>query len=77
MSLSFFIDSAPKPQNLDSNLKFGIFKQNITLKFLETKHIDPKLTQKQIAQQLGFSDFTTKSYKDKINIPSPVIKKAK
>ena len=65
MSLPFFIDSAPKSQILDSTLNFGIFKQTITLKFLETKHFDPKLTQKQIAQQLGFSDSTTKVTKIK------------
>ena len=42
---------------------------------METKHNDPKLTQKQIAQLLGFSDSTIKSYKDKIGMPSPIIKK--
>ena len=42
---------------------------------METKHNDPKLTQKQIAQLLGFSDSTINSYKDKIGMPSPIIKK--
>ena len=32
---------------------------------MQTKHNDPKLTQEQIAQQLGFSDSTNKSYKTK------------
>ena len=49
-----------------------MFKQNITINFLETK-----LTQKQDAQQLGFSDSTIKSYEDKISMPSPIIKNAK
>ena len=44
---------------------------------METKHNDPKLTQKQIAQQLSFSDSTIKSYEDKISMPSPIIKNAK
>ena len=44
---------------------------------METKHNDPKLTQKQIAQQFGFSDSTIKCYKDKIGMPSPIIQKAK
>ena len=41
---------------------------------METKHNDPNLTQKQIAQQLGFSDSTIKSYKDKTSMPSPIRK---
>ena len=44
---------------------------------MEAKHNDPKLTKKQIAQQLRFSDFSMKSYKDKIGMPSPIIQKAK
>ena len=44
---------------------------------METKHNDPKLTQKQIAQQLSFSDSSIKIYKDKIGMPSPIIQKAK
>ena len=43
---------------------------------METKHNDPNFTQKQIPQQLGFSDSTIKSYKDKIGMPSPIIKKS-
>ena len=41
------------------------------------KHNDPKSTQKQIAQQLSFSDSSIKCYKYKISMPSPIIQKAK
>ena len=42
---------------------------------MEIKSNIRKLTQKQMAQQLSFSDPTIKKYRDQINMPSPHIRK--
>ena len=38
---------------------------------MEVKSNNPKLTQKQISNRLGFSDSTIKRYRDDINMDSP------
>ena len=43
----------------------------MTVKFMETKSNEPRLTQKQISNHLGFSDSTIKRYGDDINMDSP------
>ena len=40
-------------------------------RFMEIKSINPKLTQKQIAKDLGFSDCTIKRYRTDISMNSP------
>ena len=40
------------------------------LKHMERKSSDPKLLQKEISKQLGFSDSTIKRYRDGINMAS-------
>ena len=49
----FAIDMAVKSENLNSNSILRLLKQNMTLKFMEIKSNEPKLTQKQICDQLG------------------------
>ena len=44
--------------------------------FTEFETNSPKLTQKEIAQQLGFSDSTIRRYRDKINMPSAYRRKS-
>ena len=39
--------------------------------FTEIKSNEPRLTQKEIGNQLGFSDSTTKRYRDDILMDSP------
>ena len=41
------------------------------LNFMEVKSSNPKMTQKQICNQLGFSDSTIKRYRNDINMDSP------
>ena len=41
------------------------------LKFVEIHSNEPKLTQKQISSQLGYSDSTIKRYRDDIQMDSP------
>ena len=40
-------------------------------RFMEIKSKEPKLTQKQICNQLGYSDSTNKRYRDDISMDSP------
>ena len=67
----FTIDMAGKSEILNSNSILRLYKQKLMLKFMEIKSNEPKLTQKQISMQLGFSDSTIKRYKDDINMHSP------
>ena len=41
------------------------------LKFVETKSNEPRLTQKEIPKQVGYSDSTIKRYRDDINMDKP------
>ena len=49
---------ATKSEALNSNSILRLFKQNMMLKFMEIKTNEPRVTQKQICNQLGFSDST-------------------
>ena len=68
---NFTIDMAVKSENLNSNSILRLYKQNMMLKFMEIKSNEPKLTQKQICNQLGYSDSTIKRYRDDISMDSP------
>ena len=67
----FTIDMAGKSENLNSKSILRLSKQNMMLKFLEIKCNEPRLTQKQICNQLGYSDSTIKRYRDDISKNSP------
>ena len=40
-------------------------------RFMEKKAMNPKLTQNDIAKQIGFSSATVKRYRNDVDIPSP------
>ena len=65
---------AAKSEKLNSNSMLRLYKQNM-LKFTEIKSNEPKITQKEISKQLGFSDGTIKRYRDDINMDSPYNRK--
>ena len=64
------IDMAAKSENLNSNSILQLYKQNMMLKFMAKKSNEPRLTPKQICNQLGYSDSTIKRYTDDISIDS-------
>ena len=68
---NFTVNVAAKSENLNSNSILRLYKQNMMLKFMEVKSNEPKLTQKQICNQLGYSDSTVKRYRDDISMDSP------
>ena len=71
MSNSFTIDQITKSETLNPNSINRLYKLNLMCKFMEIKTNDPKLTQKQISKQLGYSDSTFKRYRDDLNMNSP------
>ena len=44
-------------------------------RFMETKSNNPKSNQEQLPQELSFSAFSVKSFKDEINLWSPYQRK--
>ena len=52
------IDIVVKTQNLYSKSILRLYKQNMMPKFMEIKSNEPKLTQKQISNQLGYPHST-------------------
>ena len=60
-----------KTGSLDSNLISPQYKLKIMAKFMELKSNEPRLTQKQICKQFGFSDSTIKRYRNDVNMLSP------
>ena len=54
----FFLRTAIQNRNLDVNLKLRQHKLDLMARFMEIKFINPKLKQKEIAKELGFSSST-------------------
>ena len=55
---------AANSESLNSNSILRLYEQNMILKFIQIKSNEPRLTQKQISNQLKFSDSTIKRYRD-------------
>ena len=68
---SFTVDMAVKSENLNSNSLIRLNEQNMMLDFMEIKSNEPRLTQKQNCNQLGYSDGTNNRYRDDISMDSP------
>ena len=68
---NFIIYMAVKSEKLNSNSILRLSKRNMMLKFMEIKCNEPRLTQKQICNQLGYSDSTIQRYRDDISMDSP------
>ena len=71
----FTTDMAAKSETSNSNSILRLNKQNKMLNFMEIKSNEGKLTQRQICNQIGFSDCTIKRYRDEINMDSPYNRK--
>ena len=71
MSNNFNIDQLTKSQSIDANSINRLYKTNMMLNFMEIRSNNPRLTQKQICNQLGTSDSTIKRYRNDINMHSP------
>ena len=71
MNNRFTIDQLSKSETIDPNSINRLYKINKMLDFMEIRSNNPRMTQKQICNQLGFSDSTIKRYRKDINMDSP------
>ena len=71
MNKRFSYDNIIKSQSIEANDLIRTYKLDRCCDFMEEKYINPRLTQKQICRQLGFSDSTIKRYRDDIKMDSP------
>ena len=71
MNKRFSYDNIIKSQSIEANDLIRSYKLDRCCDFMEEKYNNPKLTQKQICKQLGFSDSTIKRYRDDIKMDSP------
>ena len=71
MNNRFTIDQLSKSETIDPNSINRLYKINKMLDFMEIRSNNPRMTQKQICNQLGTSDSTIKRYRNDINMDSP------
>ena len=71
MNNRFTIDQLSKSETVDPNSINRLYKINKMLDFMEIRSNNPRMTQKQICNQLGTSDSTIKRYRNDINMDSP------
>ena len=68
---TYKLSQIPRTSNLDSNLIFRQYKLHQMCKFMEIKNNNPKMSQKEICEELGLSDRTIARYRKDINMQSP------
>ena len=68
---TYSLEQISKTGNLDSDLILRHYKLDLMNKFIEIKSNNPKLTQKGIAKQIGYSDSTLSKYRKDVNMKSP------
>ena len=71
MDKRFSYDNMIKSKSIEPNDLIRTYKLDRCCDFMALKYNNPKLTQKQICKQLGFSDSTIKRYRDDIKMDSP------
>ena len=69
MNKRFSYDNIIKSRSIEPNDLIRTLER--CCDFMEEKFNNPRLTQKQICKQLGFSDSTIKRYRDDIKMDSP------
>ena len=71
MNKRFSYHNMIKSRSLEPSDLIRTFKLDRCCDFMEEKYTNPKLTQKQICSQLGFTDRTIRRYRDDIKMDSP------
>ena len=71
MNKRFSYDNMLKSRSIEPSDIIRTFKLDRCCDFMEEKYNNPKLTQKQICNQLGFTDRTIRRYRDDIKMDSP------
>ena len=71
MNKRFSYDNMLKSRSIEPSDIIRTFKLDWCCDFMEEKYNNPKLTQKQICNQLGFSDRSIRRCRDDIKMDSP------
>ena len=71
MNNRFSYDNMIKSKSIQPNDLIRTYKLDRCCDFMELKYNNPRMTQKEICNQLGFSDSTIKRYRDDIKMDSP------
>ena len=71
MNKRFSYDIMVKSRSIEPSDLIRTYKLDRCCDFMEEKYNNPKLTQKQICNQLGFTDRTIRRYRDDIKMDSP------
>ena len=58
MNNTFYSERISKTSNLNSNLILCQYKLNLLVRFMELKSVNPRLSQDQIAKEIGCSSST-------------------
>ena len=72
MNNSFSLQQISKTSNLDANLISRQYKLNLRVDFMQIKYKNPKLKQREIANQLGYSSSTLQRYRNDTHIFHPI-----
>ena len=71
MNKRFSYNNMIKSRSIEPSDLIRTFKLDRCCDFMEEKYNNPKLTQKEICNQLGFTDRTIRRYRDDIKMDSP------
>ena len=71
MNKRFSYDNMIKSRSIEPSDIIRTFKLDRCCDFLEEKYNNPRLTQKEICNQLGFTERTIRRYRDDIKMDSP------
>ena len=71
MNKRFSYDNMLKSRSIEPSDIIRTFKLDRCCDFMEEKYNNPKLTQKEICNQLGVTDRTIRRYRDDIKMDSP------
>ena len=71
MNKKFSYDNMIKSRSIEPSDIIRTFKIDRCCDFMEEKYNNPRLTQKEICNQLGFTDRTIRRYRDDIKMDSP------
>ena len=71
MNKRFSYDNMIKSRSIEPSDIVRTLKIDRCCDFMEEKYNNPRLTQKEICNQLGFTDRTIRRYKDDIKMDSP------
>ena len=71
MNNTFSLHQISRTSNVDANLISCQYKLNLMADFMRVKYENPKLTQSEVANQLGLSTSILRRYRKDINMLSP------